>query len=324
MATMKTRKLTTAQTRAIELQRIELVIGCENGDLAYQKGVGLKYDFAPAWLESDLQAKHGWDAEFRTVVSWGGGYMSAPEERITDDNGAVWTLVGSYAHGAERECPVPENHPGKVTRKECVLVSDPYRHSKGYGPKNEGAVRAECPMCEARIGKEHGYIHIGEGAESVYLKAKYERETHTMKTETKIQALVKFLDLGSDDIQATRYDPDIFDVDGAEYLVLDDLEADARARAAIGDSLYAFNTSFIAAHSDVLQTDGAKRAFAKMTDDLCEDANAFVKGVIRDYEHFLDDALKADGRAHFLNTYDGEEHEVSLETGLTLYVYRVN
>ena len=145
-----------------------------------------------------------------------------------------------------------------------------------------------------------------------------------MKTETKIQALVKFLDLGSDDIQATRYDPDIFDVDGAEYLVLDDLEADARARAAIGDSLYAFNTSFIAAHSDVLQTDGAIRAFAKMTDDLCEDANAFVKGVIRDYEHFLDDALMADGRAHFLNTYDGEEHKVSLEPGLTLYVYRVN
>lgn len=167
------RKLTEDRTKAIELERIEWVLrsSCEPGDLSYRPDFGLSYDFCPEWLEKELQDEFGWDATFSTVVVDGGGYLSPPKDEIVDADGRVWKLIRSYAHGAETECPVPENHPGKVTRDQCVLVQDPYRHSKGYGarPTSPNAVRAECPMCEERIGKEHGYIYIGEGYEAVYI-----------------------------------------------------------------------------------------------------------------------------------------------------------
>ena len=167
---MGARKLTSEQVKSIEDQRIALVVGCDASDLEYVKEFGMSYGFAPEWMERDLRRKHGWDAEFCTVVTSGGGYQNVEPETRTDETGVLWTLVGSGTHGAERPCPVPENHPGRVTRADSVLVADPYRHSKGYGPRNESAVRAECPMCEERIGKEHGYVYIGEGAEYVYLK----------------------------------------------------------------------------------------------------------------------------------------------------------
>jgi hypothetical protein len=170
--TFRKRKQTEEQIEAIELERVEWVVRVELGSLERRKGFGLSYDGCPEWLEKELQEEFGWDATFCTVVTDGGGYQSAPKEEIVDAKGQRWILIRDYAHGAETECPVPENHHGaKVTREECVLVPDPYRHHKSYEfarPLAPNAVRAECPMCEARLGEEHGYIYIGEGYEAVY------------------------------------------------------------------------------------------------------------------------------------------------------------
>jgi uncharacterized UBP type Zn finger protein len=64
----------------------------------------------------------------------------------------------------------------------------------------------------------------------------------------------------------------------------------------------------------------------------CESNNAVLTRLIGDVDHFVDDAIGADGRGHFLSGYDSEEHEIRLETKrrngttstINLYVYRVN
>jgi hypothetical protein len=46
----------------------------------------------------------------------------------------------------------------------------------------------------------------------------------------------------------------------------------------------------------------------------CEDANETIAALITDIDEFIEDAICADGRGHFLNGYDGEEYESSTIT----------
>jgi hypothetical protein len=43
--------------------------------------------------------------------------------------------------------------------------------------------------------------------------------------------------------------------------------------------------------------------------DKCEDANDTIAAMITDMDEFIEDAICADGRGHFMNFYDGEEYE---------------
>ncbi len=45
--------------------------------------------------------------------------------------------------------------------------------------------------------------------------------------------------------------------------------------------------------------------------------------MIEDEDEFVSQAISADGRGHFLNTYDGNENEQTIE-GTTFYIYRMN
>lgn len=55
-----------------------------------------------------------------------------------------------------------------------------------------------------------------------------------------------------------------------------------------------------------------------MQAELCEDANEIVKAMIgNNISLFLENAIKADGRGHFLSRYDGEE--IQLKGGLYAY-----
>jgi hypothetical protein len=57
--------------------------------------------------------------------------------------------------------------------------------------------------------------------------------------------------------------------------------------------------------------------------DLCEDANPPVEALIKDMDHFVSDAISADGRGHFLSSYDSEEQETEIDS-ITYYYYRLN
>ena len=114
---------------------------------------------------------------------------------------------------------------------------------------------------------------------------------------------------------------EIYSSDGAyhygarEYLVLDETDANIRAFDAILDNVWAFNTDFIAAHA----VDGVSKEVIVVLKVLHEEANKAIRVLIKDVDHFVDDAIRCDGRGHFLSMYDGEETVVD-----GWNIYRVN
>lgn len=107
-------------------------------------------------------------------------------------------------------------------------------------------------------------------------------------------------------------------INNQDCLVLSDSEANSRCYDSILDSLWAFRSEFLAAHLkkgisvdvvDLIQSNG-----------LCEGNNEAIKSLIDDLEYLVEDAIRCDGRGHFIAQYDGEEIELSND----LYAYRIN
>ena len=127
------------------------------------------------------------------------------------------------------------------------------------------------------------------------------------------------------DPRAEALGPDAVHVDGrtyrvgrAEWLVLTDTEADDMVAERIKDSLWAFRTEFLADHCSVRLNRKAIAALAKVQAELAEDANDLIQALV-DVEDVISAAIAADGRGHFLASYDG--HEVELKDGF--FGYRI-
>lgn len=118
-----------------------------------------------------------------------------------------------------------------------------------------------------------------------------------------------------------------FEVIGNEYKVLTDEEADEAAAEEIKNSLWAFNPDFILRHTEFFKNsrpredEEFKKALEQLQSRICEGANAIVKALIIDIDEFIEDAIDADGRAHFISWYDGKEHETQYNN---IFVYRTN
>jgi len=141
--------------------------------------------------------------------------------------------------------------------------------------------------------------------------------------QDKAEALAEFLSVSVDEVEPMPYG-DVFEAGGGEYEVLTDSEADEKARAYILDSLWAFNTDFIMDHLAKPVTgrayDALEASIKHAQGAMCEDANELIATLIGDnINEFIDDAISADGRGHFLTTYDGEENEQG-----EYFIYRVN
>lgn len=134
---------------------------------------------------------------------------------------------------------------------------------------------------------------------------------------TKQEALAKFLGCKKNEVEQSKYDDNSFEYGSQEYLVLTDEEADEKAKEYILDSVWAFNADFLASHakegidSDVIQS--------IQENEKCEGNNKVLTALLDDVDHFVDDAIKSDGRGHFMNSYDGEENEQG-----KYYIYRTN
>jgi hypothetical protein len=141
-------------------------------------------------------------------------------------------------------------------------------------------------------------------------------EGHPMTTE-KIDALRAFL--GTDaDITPTRWDANTFDTDEGEFLVLTDEEADARVIADIEETLWGFRAGFLADFLDI-DRDCAITVIEALS-EKCEDANETLRKLVGDrFDELCEEAIRADGRGHFLSSYDGVENE---QDGL--FIYRTN
>jgi hypothetical protein len=115
--------------------------------------------------------------------------------------------------------------------------------------------------------------------------------------------------------------------DGNEYAVGTLAQAKRAAKMYILDSLWAFNTDFIARMADL--DEATAKAVRKAQEDLSEDANPLVRKLIGsepNLKRFVNEAIRADGLGHFLSPYDGEERSSSDIPGLPKgkLAFRVN
>lgn len=147
-----------------------------------------------------------------------------------------------------------------------------------------------------------------------------------MNKEEQIKTLAEFLEVEPKEITESEYgDENTFSCNGAEYLVLDEEGADAKAREEIEQDLWAFNADFIIQHCknyedmDNYEFNTAVESLRHAQGNCCENANGLVKALIDDMDEFVDDAIDADGRGHFISRYDGEENELN-----GFYIYRVD
>lgn len=140
----------------------------------------------------------------------------------------------------------------------------------------------------------------------------------TTMINKKRKALATYLEYLDPDALDCSNDDDLFVDDRAEYRVLTNKEADTAAREAILDSVWAFRPEFLEAHT--VQGVDADTIRTIQANDKCESNNPVLLRLIKDVDHFVDDAIKADGRGHFLSSYDSEEIELSGN----LFAYRLN
>lgn len=120
-------------------------------------------------------------------------------------------------------------------------------------------------------------------------------------------------------IEADPYDED--DDYNRAYMCLTDSEADDKASESIKNSLWAFNASFIASETgldeEVIQ--------AIIDNGKCESNNDTMYRLIEklgSIDSFIEEAICADGRGHFMNSYDGEENEENVN-GVIYFIYRM-
>ena len=145
------------------------------------------------------------------------------------------------------------------------------------------------------------------------MKQPTESNKEEVSQEDRIKALSKALSIPTDEAEEL--------IDNETYKVFTDIEATEKAEENINETLWAFNKSFLDGHSEAIsQIPDAH--FQKMQGELCESFNDAVEAMIDDFDHFVEDSILSDGRAHFMNTYDGEELEEQIN-GHWLYIYRV-
>ena len=131
------------------------------------------------------------------------------------------------------------------------------------------------------------------------------------KTMTKEEALADHL---GTDLEEAR---DILSEPYPDYLVLTDEEADEQVKEDIRESVWAFNASFIIENTDL--TYEAEEMITGFQQAKCEGANDTILSMINDFDAFVESAIGANGRGHFLSSYDGNECEIG-----QYLIYRIN
>ena len=115
--------------------------------------------------------------------------------------------------------------------------------------------------------------------------------------------------------------------DSTGHIICTESEADELAYEYIVETLWAFTPSFLAGETGIdIEVFEALAANGKCESN--NDAIASLIGASQPPNHhplqkFVDAAIGADGRGHFINSYDGSEHEVKVGDK-TFYIYRVN
>ena len=116
--------------------------------------------------------------------------------------------------------------------------------------------------------------------------------------------------------EVEEYDENDYNKD---YLVLTDEEADDKAKEYILDSVWAFTPSFLSSETGI----DIEVFEAIQGNGRCESNNDAILSMIKDENGFVEEAIRSDGRGHFISSYDGHENE-EVVNDTTYYIYRQN
>ena len=145
-----------------------------------------------------------------------------------------------------------------------------------------------------------------------------------IKAVNAVEAVANQIGCDPDDLTLeshTHYGLEVFSNGRKEYAVGTDSEADDACKEYIKDSAWAFRSSFICDYCNLPQE--LAEALEAMQSKKCEGANDVILALIEKADEglhgFVRDAISADGRGHFLSSYDGEENEEG-----DFFIYRIN
>ena len=123
------------------------------------------------------------------------------------------------------------------------------------------------------------------------------------------------IEQAEDDIEI---EDNILTFGGIDYIVGNEEEVQEKAVEYIKESAWAFNAEFLAEFC------GLPASVFKILSEQCEGANEAILEIIGrgdGIEYFAEEAVSADGRGHFLNSWDGIE-EIEDISGTDIYIYR--
>lgn len=141
----------------------------------------------------------------------------------------------------------------------------------------------------------------------------------TKSVISKVEALAQFLKCDPEQLDLEKYDHyglELYSLGSKSYAIGTDDEATEAAKANIKDSAWAFNASFLSGYCDL-----PEEVFTCIQ-GKCEDSNDAVLSLIEKsggFDKFAGEAIRADGRGHFMSSYDGNENEQG-----EYFIYRVN
>jgi hypothetical protein len=139
-------------------------------------------------------------------------------------------------------------------------------------------------------------------------------------------ALAKSVEGKARDVEQSRYNKNEFSLDGSDYLVLTDSEADEACAEHVKNSLWAFNADFILSEAGLDSSYSTAKSLTELQGNSCENCNDLILAIIEGtcgLDSFVQSAMIADGRGHFLATYDGDELEQDI-CKQTFYIYKTN
>ncbi len=147
---------------------------------------------------------------------------------------------------------------------------------------------------------------------------------HDADDADKIRALCAFLDCQPDDLTRELFDHyglSVFSQGSQEYAIGTDEEANEACAECIKNSAWAFNARFVLSECGLpFELEDAIQAFQSKQ---CESANDAIVALIEKtcgMESFVESAISADGRGHFLSSYDGNEND---SADGTFVIYRI-
>ena len=176
--------------------------------------------------------------------------------------------------------------------------------------EEEEMVYCECKYC----GEEF------EAEEELEVCEECQEAIEETSNPSLIIALAEKFGCAPSDVE--EYSDGEYVIDGADYLVLTDSEADDKVEEYVEDTLWAFSPSFLASVTGVDES-----VFVAIQDNgNCEGNNEAIQSILdatnTSMSEVAEEAVRRDGRGHFLSQYDGQEIEVYAD-GEYYYCYRI-